>query len=366
MNPLWLLQIKAIVRLELRKTFFARRGIWIYLLALAPVALFIAQALVENHFRGEMESVPPTVRRVSDQDLSGIQPGMNLNAVTAKLGPPYAHHVVNHPAQSQPGHIENVRTDILKYPSETGELTVILENNAVTTTESRSSGITFEKAGYIFAGVFQFFFIRLAVFFGCLGIFMNLIRGEMLDRTLHFYLLAPVRREILIAGKYLAGLLAATVIFTASTALQLFAESLAFDSNTISLFLYQQHGFAQIGAYLAVTALACAGYGSVFLAAGLLFRNPIIPAVIVLIWEAANPLLPSLLKKISVIYYLKSMCPVQVPVDPGMPKLFALLVSDTEPVSGYVAVLGLIALSAIVLYASSRRVRRLEINYTTE
>jgi len=60
------------------------------------------------------------------------------------------------------------------------------------------------------------------------------------------------------------------------------------------------------------------------------------------------------------------MCPVQVPLDPGMPKLFALLVSNTEPVSAYLAVSGLLALSALVLFASSRSVRRLEINYTTE
>ena len=74
---------------------------------------------------------------------------------------------------------------------------------------SISSGVSFGQDSYVFAGVFQFFFIRLAVFFGCLGIFMNLFRGEMLDKSLHFYLLAPIRREILLIGKYLAGLLAA-------------------------------------------------------------------------------------------------------------------------------------------------------------
>jgi ABC-type transport system involved in multi-copper enzyme maturation permease subunit len=365
MNSLWWLQIKAIVRLELRKTFFARRGLWIYLLALAPVALFVAQAVVENHFRGESQNAPPGVRRVTGEDLGAIRPGMNVDEVIARLGPPYWRHGLDHPKRIGRNQVENVHVEILKYPSETGELTISLENNKLTEIHSRG-GVSFEQETYIFAGVFQFFFIRLAVFFGCLGIFMNLIRGEMLDRTLHYYLLAPVRREVLLFGKYLAGLLASSVIFIASTVLQVFGASLAFDSNTIHYFLYQQHGFAQIGAYLSVTALACLGYGCVFLAAGLLYKNPIIPAGLVLIWEAANPLLPPLLQKISVIYYLKSMCPVQVPLDPGMPKLFAVLVSNTEPVSGYLAVLGLLALSVVVLYASCRRVRRLEINYTTE
>ena len=69
-------------------------------------------------------------------------------------------------------------------------------------------------------------------------------------------------------------------------------------------------GWHHIAAYLGVTALACLGYGSVFLAAGLLFRNPIIPAATVLLWESANLFLPAALKKISVIFYLQSLCPV--------------------------------------------------------
>ena len=40
MIKLWCTQILAVVRLEMRKTFFARRGLWIYLLAFAPVFLY--------------------------------------------------------------------------------------------------------------------------------------------------------------------------------------------------------------------------------------------------------------------------------------------------------------------------------------
>ena len=100
--------------------------------------------------------------------------------------------------------------------------------------------------------------------------------------------------------------------------------------------------------------------------AGLLFRNPIVPAAVVLIWEAANPLLPVLLKKVSIIHYLKSLCPVDIPVDPGMPSLLALLVSNPKPISGYIAVFGLLVLSVAILAVSGKRVRRLEINYTTD
>ena len=75
--------------------------------------------------------------------------------------------------------------------------------------------LNFEEDRRIFAGVFQFFYLRLAIFFGCLGIFMNLFRGEMLDKTLHFWFLAPARREVLLAGKYAAGLIASIIFLPA-------------------------------------------------------------------------------------------------------------------------------------------------------
>ncbi len=37
MTRQWLAQTRAVMRLELKKTFLARRGLWVYLLAWAPV-----------------------------------------------------------------------------------------------------------------------------------------------------------------------------------------------------------------------------------------------------------------------------------------------------------------------------------------
>jgi hypothetical protein len=119
-------------------------------------------------------------------------------------------------------------------------------------------------------------------------------------------------------------------------------------------------------AYLGVTALACLGYGAFFLAAGMLFRNPILPAAAILAWEAANPFLPALLKKFSVIYYLKSLCPVDIPSPPGTSPLLSLLISNPDPVSTPVAILGIMTVALLVLYISSFQVRRMEINYTSE
>ena len=227
-------------------------------------------------------------------------------------------------------------------------------------------GYNLPEDAVVFAGVFQFFYLRLAIFFGCLGIFMNLFRGEILDKSLHFYFLAPIRRDVLMVGKFLAGLLATCIIFMTSELLQLIVFTGQFSPNVRDLYLYQNHGLANAAAYLGVTALACLGYGAFFLAAGMLFKNPILPAAAILIWETANPFLPALLKKFSVIYYLKSLCPVDIPSPPGMPGILSLLVSNPDPVSMPVAILGIVIVSLLVLYISGFQVRRMEINYTSE
>ena len=51
---------------------------------------------------------------------------------------------------------------------------------------------------------------------------------------------------------------------------------------------------------------------------------------------------------------------------PGTPPLLVLLISNTDPVSAPVAVVGIVVVALIALYASSLQVRRMEINYTTE
>jgi len=227
-------------------------------------------------------------------------------------------------------------------------------------------GYNLGEDAVMFAGVFQFFFLRLAIFFGCLGIFMNLFRGEVLDRSLHFYFLAPIRREVLMAGKFLAGLLATCTIFITSELLQTVAFLWHFNPQTRDLYLYHNHGLEHAAVYVGVTFLACVGYGAFFLVAGMLFRNPLIPAAAVLIWELINPFLPALLKQFSIIYYLKSLCPVEIPVSPGTPGLLALLISNADPVSPPLAILGILVVALLALFVSSVQVRRMEINYTTE
>src|SRR5258706_6280768 len=75
----------------------------------------------------------------------------------------------------------------------------------------------FTQYNMIFAVFYGGFILRTVVFFGCAWIFMNLFRGDIIDRSLHFYFLSPVRREVLVVGKYFSGLVTAIVLFTAAT-----------------------------------------------------------------------------------------------------------------------------------------------------
>ena len=136
--------------------------------------------------------------------------------------------------------------------------------------------------------------------------------------------------------------------------------------NARDVYLYHNHGLEHAAIYVGVTVLACVGYGAFFLVAGMLFRNPILPAAAILIWEAINPFLPGVLKQFSVIYYLKALCPVNIPSASDTPPVLALLISNSDPVSAPVAVLGILSVALVALYVSSMQVRRMEINYTTE
>ncbi len=201
-----------------------------------------------------------------------------------------------------------------------------------------------------FMVVFEFI-LRFVVYLGCVWVFMNLFRGEVIDRSLHYYFLTPIRREILVAGKYLSGWLT-TVIVLGSTTVVCF------------LIVYGYLGRGGTGAgsslglmlqYVGVVVLACLGYGAVFLVVGLFLRTLVVPALIIFLVEFANPFLPAALKKISVIYYLQGLRPLPPPDGP--------IQIIAEPVSAWIAIPGFILFTAVTLVVAALRIRRMEIAY---
>ena len=208
----------------------------------------------------------------------------------------------------------------------------------------------------VFADVYAIVILGATVFFGCALVFTNLFRGEILRRSLHFYLLAPLRRDVLTISKYIAGLLATWALFGIVTIL------------VYVLFL----GIANMGMdgtsaiaptemfnYLGITVLGCLAYGALFLLFGTLFRNPILPVAALLAWELLNFLLPAAPKLASVGFHLKALLPVQSVHDGP----FAVL---AELPSTGTAVSTLLAVSLLAVILACWRVQRMEIRYAED
>ena len=265
---LWLRQIAAILRLELKKNFFGKRSLLVYLLAMMPIGLLV---LVET-----------------------INP---LGRDTAQL------------------------------PT-------------------------------VFSIFYNSLILRTVVFFGCAWIFMNLFRGEIVDRSLHYYFLSSVRREVLITGKYLSGLLTSVILFSTVTIVCMLIVFFAHFYSASTRFFFDGPGFSQLFWYVTITVLACVGYGAFFLVVGLFVRNPIIPALLLYGWEWINFLLPPLLKKISVIHYLNSLVPVPISEGP-----FAVV---AEPTPAWISIPGLLIVTALVLILAGTRIHRMEVRYGSD
>ena len=218
--------------------------------------------------------------------------------------------------------------------------------------------IDFAQYPQLFSVIYNALILRTVIFFGCAWIFMNLFRGEIVDRSLHYYFLSAVRREVLVTGKYLSGLVTSVILFTTVTVVCLLLLFFPHFFSASMRFFLDGAGLGQLFTYVGITILACIGYGAFFLVVGLFFRNPIIPALLLYGWEWLNFLLPPLLKKISVIHYLNSLVPVPLSEGP--------IAVAAEPTPAWISIPGLLIVTAVVLFAASRRIRRMEISYGSD
>ena len=112
---LWMRQIRAILRIEVKKNFWGRRALLIYLLAAVPVFLMFLLAVVHPHGGDD-------IRR----DWTGAQTG--------------------------------------------------------------------------FVVMYRVLILQTMVYFGCAWIFMNLFRGEVVDKSLHYYFLCALPQCLLMSS----------------------------------------------------------------------------------------------------------------------------------------------------------------------
>ena len=211
------------------------------------------------------------------------------------------------------------------------------------------------ESSLFYAATYQTFMARFIIFFGCLAVFTELFRAEVSDQTLHYYFLTPMRREVLVLGKFISGLLTTIIVFSGMVLLSYALLLVPHGQREAVSFMLDGPGMNHLISYLGATWLACVGYGAIFMAMALFFRNPVIPAGLFFGWEWINFFLPELLKKISVTHYLESLMPIAVDKGP-----FALIV---DPAPLWVAIPGLLALAAVSLILCALAVRRMQIRY---
>jgi ABC-type transport system involved in multi-copper enzyme maturation permease subunit len=216
----------------------------------------------------------------------------------------------------------------------------------------------FNQYSIIYSIIYNGLILRTLVFFGSAWIFMNLFRGELVDRSLHYYFLSAVRREVLLVGKYISGLVTTIVLFTTTTVVAMLLLYFPhFYSQSVRYFT-EGRGLSQLLTYAGITMLACLGYGAFFLVVGLFVRNPIIPALVLYGWEWLNFLLPPVLKKVSVIHYLNSLVPVPISEGP-----FAVV---ADPTPAWIAIPSMLLVTLVVLILAAHRIRHMEIRYGSD
>ncbi len=220
----------------------------------------------------------------------------------------------------------------------------------------------FDSPAQVAAQFFAPFFVgylNTVVFLSALIIFMSLYRGEILERSLHYYYLTPVRRWVLVIGKYCSGLLSTSIVFAVSIPILFVLLCMPWGLGDASRYIFGGPGLSNLVVYVGIAILGCVGYGAIFLLLGLFFRNGIVPAFFLWAWEAINFVLPAWLKKASVSYYLTSLYPI-----PVLPEWGVFEVVAGQPTSPWVSVPGLLIFTALVLTFAGWRSRRMDLDYS--
>ena len=227
-----------------------------------------------------------------------------------------------------------------------------------TDSQGRRTFQSIEEAREVFGMIYTTLILGGVVFLGVASIFTTLLRGEILDRSIHYYVLTPVRRDIFILSKFAAGLGTAMLLFGGGTLICFLFLYLPFGTQQLVSDLTNGIALQQMGQYLGITLLACMGYGSLFMAASLLFRNPLIPLVVIVTWETIHFILPPTLKLFSVIHYLKGLLPI--PLDEGP---LAVIVA---PPPVWVSIVGMFGLCFVTVSGAVFLMKRLEVKYSDE
>lgn len=181
----------------------------------------------------------------------------------------------------------------------------------------------------------QFYIVILSLFFGT-----SIVAEEIEGRTLPYLATRPLTKPGIIAGKYGAYALLMVLMVTVNLALSYFLMN-GYRLGEISLYLT----FLR---YAGVLGLGVLAYTAFFAFLGAILKRAILVGLVFGFgWENVIQYFPGSTQKFSLVHYLKSLLPYRP--QPGGAGRLTLLLFRLEPTSPVVAVLTLVAVTAVFL-----------------
>ena len=173
----------------------------------------------------------------------------------------------------------------------------------------------------------------------------HLINAEVEERTITYLLIRPVPRPLLVLGKYLTYLVAATLLLVPS---MLLTWVVLEASDGLG-------GFARHFPYVlwdvCVLFLGSMAYGSLFLLFGTALRRPIMAGLFfAVVWEALVTYIPGRFAKFTILHYLLSLFPHST-VQRGVQNIFQSMTSRPVAVVVLLLVSGLFLGLAMSLFS---------------
>ena len=185
-------------------------------------------------------------------------------------------------------------------------------------------------------GYVHFFLVVVTLFYGT-----ALIADEIDDKTITYLFMRPVSRRIIYLGKYLAYLVAASLLLL-PTAVVSFLIAMIADPPGEAV----QH-LPILFKDLGVLILGILAYGALYALIGAVAKRPVfVGLAFAIVWETAVTFIPGYLSKMTIKHYLLALLPHAA----GERGVLSLLESPTSPPIAIVVLLattaGLLALGA--------------------
>jgi ABC-type transport system involved in multi-copper enzyme maturation permease subunit len=169
------------------------------------------------------------------------------------------------------------------------------------------------------------------------------------DKTITYLFTRPVRRSVVLIGKYLAYLACTTLVVLPAVMIVYFL--IVPISQVPSSFRWLVTDLALLAAGLAV-------YGALFALVGTVLKRPLLVGLVFAFgWEQVAMVVPGYLRRFTVAYYLQALVPHAMPSE-GVSALVGAVFSDTPSLAVSLAGLAVILAGSLIL--ASRAVERRE------